>query len=126
MVYSGDKLLKVYRVALGKNPIGHKEFEGDMKTPEGNYIINDKNPHSSYYKNLGISYPNKDDISHAKKIGKSAGGLIKIHGLPNNYSGVGHLHYLNDWTHGCVAVTNEEIDELFENVPVGTPIEIKP
>lgn len=71
---SGDDIVRKYRVALGRNPKGHKQYEGDMRTPEGNYIINDKNPTSNFYKNLGISYPNQNDIAYAKSIGKSPGG----------------------------------------------------
>jgi murein L,D-transpeptidase YafK len=126
LAYSNGRLIKTYCIALGKNPLGHKEFEGDMKTPEGIYTISGRNPNSDYYKNLGISYPNKNDCAHAEKLGKSPGGLIKIHGLPNRFPDLGSLHYLTDWTHGCIAVTNEEIDELYNRVPDGTTIEIRP
>ncbi|WP_299826002.1 L,D-transpeptidase family protein [uncultured Pontibacter sp.] len=125
-VYSKGKLLKTYSISLGKEPIGDKQFEGDNKTPEGLYFINGKNSQSSYYKNLGISYPNSEDRNEAKKLSKSAGGDIKIHGLPNKLPFLGRLHRITDWTAGCVAVTNEEMDELFNTVKMGTPIEIKP
>lgn len=122
-----DKLIKTYPIALGQNPIGHKEFEGDMKTPEGIYTINDRNPNSSYHKNLGISYPNEQDIAHAKAHGKSAGGAIKIHGIKNGLGDIiGANHLLKDWTHGCIAVTDDEIDELFVAVVDNTPIHILP
>lgn len=122
--YQG-KLIKIYPISLGKNPIGHKAFEGDMKTPEGIYTINDRNPNSSYHKNLGISYPNDADIAHAKAHGKSAGGAIKIHGIKNGLGDViGANHLLKDWTHGCIAVTNHEIDELYVAVVGNAVIEI--
>lgn len=124
--YSKGKLMKTYRISIGRNPKGDKEFEGDRKTPEGLYYINDKNPHSGYYKNLGISYPHKDDVDHAKVLGKKPGGLIKIHGLKNGRGWIGRLHLLKDWTFGCIALTNTEIDELYAAVKIGTPIEIRP
>lgn len=125
-LYSGETLLKTYPISLGQQPVGHKVFEGDKRTPEGQYIIHDKNPHSGYYKNLGISYPNKHDIAHAKEIGKAPGGHIKIHGLKNGWGWIGKIHLLKDWTAGCIALTNEEVEELYQTVPIGTPIEIKP
>lgn len=126
IIYSDQKEIKRYRISLGKQPIGHKEFEGDMKTPEGKYVINAKSSQSNYHKNLGISYPNEQDIAHAKKLGKQPGGDIKIHGLPNGKGWLGKSHLIKDWTYGCIAVTNNEIDELFEKVKIGTPIEILP
>ena len=126
LVYNGDNLLKTYKIALGNSPVGHKHFEGDGKTPEGVYTIDDKNPNSSYHKNLGVSYPNEVDIEYAKSHNKSAGGLIKIHGLKNGLGALGNFHLRTDWTQGCIAVTNEEIDELFEYVKIGSPIEIYP
>lgn len=125
-VLSGDSVLKTYNIALGREPIGHKEYEGDNRTPEGLYFIDAKNPKSAYYKNLGISYPNEKDIEHATAIGKSPGGDIKIHGFPNKIKNIGKLHLIKDWTFGCIAVTNAEMDELYQNVEIGTPIEIKP
>ncbi|UKJ08530.1 L,D-transpeptidase family protein [Solitalea lacus] len=107
-------------------PVGDKQVEGDKKTPEGLYTINDKNSNSGYYKNLGISYPNQQDIVEAKKLGKSPGGEVKIHGLKN---GMGFIHKFQrwvDWTMGCVAVTNEEMEELYSHTPIGTTIEIRP
>ncbi|WP_245652344.1 L,D-transpeptidase family protein [Rufibacter tibetensis] len=126
MAYSGGKLVKTYRISLGKKPVGDKQFEGDNKTPEGLYTINDKNPHSGYHRNLGVSYPNASDRREAARLGKSVGGSIKIHGLPNKAPFLGKLHLLYDWTAGCMAVTNEEIEELYNSVAIGTPIEIKP
>lgn len=124
--YAKEKLVKIYPISLGFNPIGHKQFEGDGKTPEGIYTINERNKNSSYHKNLGISYPNKADIAFAESQGKSPGGLIKIHGLRNGLGDIGRGHLLKDWTHGCIAVTNEEVDELFSAVVHQAEIEIKP
>ncbi len=126
LVYSNGKIVKTYKISLGKQPVGDKEFEGDCKTPEGLYFINDKNPYSGYYKNLGISYPDKDDIENAKRLGKPSGGNIKIHGLRNNTGAIGKFHRWFDWTLGCIAVTDQEIDELYKAVKIGTQIEIKP
>ena len=127
LAYSNGELLKTYTISLGRQPLGHKEQEGDGKTPEGLYFINAKNPNSGYHKNLGISYPNERDIAHAKSIGKSTGGDVKIHGFKNGILvPPGRFHRLTDWTLGCIAITNEEVDELFSAVAVGTPIEINP
>ena len=126
LAYSNGKLIKTYKISLGGNPIGDKEFEGDKKTPEGNYIINDKNPNSGYHKNLGVSYPNEEDIENAKRLGKPVGGDIKIHGLRNRTGIISKFHRWTDWTLGCIAVTDEEIDELYNAVKIGTPIEIHP
>lgn len=126
LAYSDGKLLKTYRVALGQNPVGAKQVEGDRKTPEGQYTINDKNLHSAYHKNLGISYPNAQDKAEARLLGKPAGGLIKIHGMRNGHGYLGLFHTFTDWTLGCIAVTNAEVDELYAHTPIGTPIEIKP
>lgn len=122
---AAGRLLKSYPVALGFQPVGHKQFEGDGKTPEGIYTINERNPNSAFHKNLGISYPNAADTAFAQAQGKSAGGLIKIHGLRNGHD-IGKAHLLSDWTHGCIAVTNPEIDELYELVAEHAEIEIRP
>ena len=124
--YNQDKLVKIYPISLGKSPIGNKKFEGDKKTPEGIYRINERNPNSAYHKNLGISYPNAEDKAYAKLQGKSPGGLIKIHGLPNKFVNIGRQHLRQDWTDGCIAVTNEEIDELFNAVVHNAEIDIRP
>ena len=124
-VYQQGELLKTYDIALGPNPAGHKQIEGDGKTPEGLYHINDKNERSAYHLNLGVSYPNEQDQARANKLGQSAGGDIKIHGLKNGLGFLGRAHLQADWTAGCIAVTNEEIEELFRVVPVGADIEIK-
>ena len=126
LAYSNGQLLKTYKISLGGQPNGDKEFEGDKKTPEGIYYINDKNANSGYHKNLGISYPDKYDIENAKQIGKSVGGDIKIHGLRNKTGLIGKFHRWFDWTLGCIALTDKEIDELYKVVKIGTRIEIKP
>jgi murein L,D-transpeptidase YafK len=126
MVYAKDVLLASYVVSLGGNPMGHKECEGDNKTPEGAYTISYKNPHSQFRKSLKISYPNKADRAHAKKLGVAPGGDIFIHGLGQGFGFLGATHVVHDWTLGCIAVTNEEIDELWKMVDVGTRIEIFP
>lgn len=126
LAYSKGKLIKTYNIALGRKPIGAKAFEGDKKTPEGVYYINDKNPKSGWHKNIGISYPNKDDIKRAKELGKSPGGQIKIHGLQNGRGFIGKFHRWSDWTLGCIAVTDKEMDELYRSVAIGCKVEIKP
>lgn len=125
-VYQEGKLLKTYKISLGRNPIGTKEFEGDMKTPEGIYTINDKNPNSGYYKNLGISYPNKTDIERSEKLKKPTGGDIKIHGIRNYMGAIGKFQRFVDWTYGCIAITNNEMEEIYNATTIGTKIEIKP
>lgn len=126
-VYSNGQLLKTYKISIGKNPIGHKVFEGDNKTPEGIYTINDRNPNSAYHKNLGISYPNLADREKAKQLGKSPGGDIKIHGLPDGaFAIINKFHRFFGWTNGCILVTNNEVDELYNAVLPNAKIEIKP
>jgi murein L,D-transpeptidase YafK len=122
--YADGKIIKTYNVSIGQNPEGDKIEEGDKRTPEGTYFINDKNPKSQYHKNLGISYPNAADIREATERNVKPGGEIKIHGLKNGLGLIGKFHRIFNWTAGCVAVTNEEIDELYDHVAVGTPIKI--
>lgn len=125
-VYRDHSLLKIYRITLGDTPVGHKHFQGDEKTPEGLYWIDGKNPNSICHKNLGISYPNASDKAYAAKHGKPPGGDIKIHGLPNGQGYIGKAHLLSDWTNGCVGITDEEIDELYQFTSVGVPVFIVP
>ena len=120
------KIIKSYRVALGGDPVGPKKQQGDHKTPEGVYILDSHNPHSSYYKSIHVSYPSARDRASAQQNQVSAGGDVFIHGLPNGYKWVGKEHRLKDWTDGCVAVTDEEMDEIWRAVPDGTLIEIRP
>ena len=116
--YSQGRLLKTYPISLGKQPVGHNQFEGDGKTPEGKYRINERNPNSGYHKNLGVSYP-------AAQC-KSPGWLIKSHGMKNGWGFIGKKHLQKDWTDGCIAVTDEEIDELYRSVKHNAEIEILP
>jgi murein L,D-transpeptidase YafK len=115
-----------YSVALGKNPVGAKTKRGDGRTPEGLYVIEGRNPQSKYHLALRISYPNALDRIRASQRGLSAGGDIMIHGLPKKFSMIGALHRQQDWTEGCVAVTNDEIEEIWRAVPNGARILIKP
>ena len=120
------KIIKTYKVALGGNPVGAKTRQGDHKTPEGNYVLNFRNAHSQFYKSIHISYPNAHDREQAQRNRVSAGGDVFVHGLPNGYGSIGAAHRLKDWTDGCIAVTDEEIDEIWKLVADGTPIEIQP
>ena len=120
------KILKTYLVALGPNPIGPKEKRGDGRTPEGKYIIDWRNPESRFHRSLHISYPNAKDKSQAQKMGVDPGGDIMIHGLPNGMENIGATHREVDWTAGCIAVTNEEIEEIWKAVADGTHAEIFP
>jgi len=120
------KVLKPYKVALGGQPVGAKDRQGDHKTPEGRYFVDAKKNPSLFYLALHLSYPNAADKEKARKLGVSPGGDVEIHGLGKAYGWVGSAHRLHDWTDGCIAVTNEEIEEIFRLVPVGTPVEIRP
>lgn len=123
---SKGRVLKTYKIALGSNPIGPKEMQGDNKTPEGIYVIDSRNRDSRYHISLHISYPNEKDKKRAKELGVSPGGDIMIHGIKNDFSWVGDFHSESDWTNGCIAVTNEEIEEIDRLVPDGTIVEIRP
>jgi murein L,D-transpeptidase YafK len=125
-LYQGTRLLRTYSSALGSNPLGHKQREGDGRTPEGCYVLDYRNPRSSYHKAFHVSYPSDADTSAARSRGVSPGGLIMVHGVRNGLGFVGRLHRIFDWTDGCIAVTDMEIDELWRCVPDGTPIEIEP
>ena len=125
-LFSHGRVVKTYKVALGGNPVGPKTVQGDHKTPEGIYVLDSRNAHSQFYKSIHISYPNGSDRVAARQNGVSPGGDVFVHGLPNGYGAVGAAHRLKDWTDGCIAVTDEEIDEIWAAVPDGTPIEIRP
>jgi murein L,D-transpeptidase YafK len=125
-LFQRDKVLKTYKVALGGAPVGPKRVEGDHKTPEGNYIIDSRNAHSQFHLALHISYPSAADREHARRLGSPPGGAIMIHGLPPAFAYLGALHRKTDWTDGCIAVTNAEIEEIWNLVPVGTRVEIRP
>jgi murein L,D-transpeptidase YafK len=120
------ELLKSYKVALGRSPEGQKEKEGDKRTPEGKYVIDLHNARSGFHKALHISYPTADQRAKAAKVGVDPGGDILIHGLRNRLGWIGAAHRVRDWTAGCVAVTNPEIDEIYRAVADGTSVEIVP
>jgi len=123
---SQGKVVRSYRVALGGDPVGPKTRQGDHKTPEGVYVLDSRNPHSQFYKSIHISYPSARDREAARQRGVSPGGDVFVHGLPNGYGWVGSSHRLKDWTDGCIAVANAEMDEIWQAVADGTPIEIRP
>ncbi len=125
-LFRGDRLLKTYRVALGPNVKGAKERQGDGRTPEGKYIVDSRKRDSAFHRALHISYPNEQDRRRARRLGVPPGGDIMIHGLPNGMGAIGKAHRIRDWTQGCIAVTNEEIEEIWRVVPNGTLVEIKP
>jgi len=120
-VYHKGLVLKEHDIDLGFTPVGGKRIEGDGKTPEGTYVIDRKNPDSLFHLSLGISYPNAQDIAQAKALGQSPGGDIFIHGQPTS----GRVT-VQDWTWGCIAVSNKDIEELYRTVRIGTPITIRP
>jgi murein L,D-transpeptidase YafK len=125
LLHNGS-ILKTYRIALGGEPVGRKEQQGDHRTPEGTYTIIGRNPNSKYHRALRVSYPNEEDRARAANRGVSPGGDIMIHGLPNGYGWVGSGHIAKDWTEGCIAVTDQEIEEIWSLVADGTPVEIRP
>ncbi len=119
------EVLKSYAVSIGRIP-GQKVRRGDNRTPEGKYVIDWRNPNSRYYKALHISYPNTGDIRHSLAVGAASGGEIMSHGLPEGFEDLGADQAARNWTRGCVAVSNEEMDEIWQLVVDGTPVEIKP
>lgn len=125
-LWQAGTVLRRYPVRLGRHPVGHKEREGDARTPEGLYEIDYRNPQSGYHLALHISYPRPEDVARARELGVSPGGDIMIHGIRNGLGCIGRLHRARDWTQGCVAMTNPEIEEVWRVVPDGTPVEITP
>jgi murein L,D-transpeptidase YafK len=123
---SKNRTVRSYRISLGANPLGHKQQEGDERTPEGRYTIDYRNPKSRYHRALHISYPNAEDNKRAKAKNLRPGGMIMIHGSPNNWGRAESLLKGRDWTNGCIAVSNAEIDEIWTLVKDGTPIVIQP
>lgn len=121
-----NKVFATYRVALGPQPRGHKVFAGDGRTPEGLYVLDHKHPSSRFYRAIHVSYPSARDVAEARKYGGRPGGLVMVHGQPANGRN-GHRDYRPwDWTAGCIAVSNAEMDEIWEATDEGTPIEILP
>ena len=118
---SGEKVLKKYKIGLGGNPIGPKQFEGDGKTPEGSYIVDRRNPNSAYHLSLGISYPNQIDAENAALVGRRPGGDIFIHGRAGENRGKGR-----DWTAGCISVSDRNIEKIYMMVQDGTQVDIFP
>lgn len=126
MLLKDGAVLRSYEVALGKEPLGAKMCRGDKKTPEGSYVLDRRNPFSRFHRAIHISYPNRADRERAQEQGVSPGGEVMIHGLPRGKEQMGELHTMIDWTDGCIAVTNEQMDEIWRLVADGTPIEIRP
>jgi murein L,D-transpeptidase YafK len=126
MLFSEGRIIREFRIALGGNPVGHKQEEGDERTPEGSYILDYKKSDSAFYKAIHISYPNPDDLAAAKQRGVKPGGRIMIHGQKNNPGRFAFLAEFVDWTKGCIALKNEEMDELWNLIAEGTKIEILP
>lgn len=119
LMHHGE-VLREYEMELGFAPEGDKQIEGDGRTPEGSYVIDRRNPNSEFYLSIGISYPNEEDIAEAEALGESPGGDIFIHGTPNPF------RRGNDWTAGCIAISNREMREVYSMVRLGTPIDIFP
>ena len=126
LAYSRGHLLRTYQVSLGKEPLGPKVREGDRRTPEGRYLVDRHNPASAFHRALHVSYPSAADVMRARSGGYDPGGDIMVHGIHNGLGWIGRAHRFVDWTVGCIAVTDSEIEELYRIVPDGTPIEIKP
>jgi murein L,D-transpeptidase YafK len=124
LLMKGDEVLKTYSVSLGGSPVGAKVRQGDSKTPEGKYVLDRHNAKSQYHRSIHISYPNAEDVARAKKLGVPPGGDVFVHGQPHDFSGTSQQ--LGDWTDGCIAVTNAEMDEIWRAVADGTVIEIRP
>lgn len=126
LLMNGDAVVKSYPVALGRGGLAPKQRQGDHKTPEGAYLIDSRNEASRFHRALHVSYPNEADRERARRVGVDPGGAIMIHGIQNGLGWLGASHRLIDWTDGCIAVTDEEIEEIWTLVPNGTPVDIKP
>ncbi len=122
----GEEVVRSYRISLGDNPEGHKLYEGDERTPEGSYTLDWRNAESDFYKSIHISYPSQRDRELASAWGLDPGGSIMIHGLPNDAGDLAFAYAGLDWTDGCIAVNNQEMDEIWQLVSNGTPISIHP
>ncbi|MBN2654998.1 MAG: L,D-transpeptidase family protein [Nitrospirae bacterium] len=126
LLMQNSSIIRTYKISLGKKPAGHKQTEGDKRTPEGSYVLDYRKNDSKYYKAIHVSYPNENDLRNARSTGRSPGGQIMIHGLPKGYADVDRMHRIVDWTDGCIAVSNGEMDEIWDIVADGTPIDIQP
>ena len=121
-----DREVRTYKIALGRDPVGPKVMQGDNRTPEGIYYVDYKVRNSAYHRALHLSYPNPDDVERARALGVPPGGSIMIHGMKNDHLWMGDVQYLFNWTNGCIALTNREIEEVWVLVPSWTPVEIRP
>jgi murein L,D-transpeptidase YafK len=126
LAYSHGALLRSYPVSLGRDPIGPKLRQGDRRTPEGQYSIDAHNPTSAFHRSLHVSYPSPADVARARSGGYDPGGEIMVHGIRNGLGWIGRAQRLVDWTIGCIAVTDPEIEELYRIVPDGTRIDLRP
>ena len=122
----GGEILRTFRIALGIRPIGDKKQEGDFRTPEGKYTLDRRNPHSEYFLSIRISYPNADDRREARELGVPPGGAIMIHGQPNEPRYSETYYRTQDWTNGCIAVSNSDMIDIWLMTGENTPIEIRP
>lgn len=122
----GNEALRGYRIALGGDPVGHKLFEGDSRTPEGLYRLTARNPRSEFFLSMHVSYPNVADSARARKLGRRPGGMIMVHGQPNIPSRSPRHYETEDWTDGCIALSNADMMEFWLLVPDNTPIDIRP
>jgi len=125
-LWQGARLLRSYPISLGLNPVGHKQREGDFRTPEGRYILDTRNPRSEFFLSIRVSYPNEQDRARARKAGVPPGGLIMIHGLPNDPRWSPEHYARENWTDGCIALNNADMMEVWMLVADGTPINIRP
>ncbi len=126
LLMNGGEVVAAYPVKLGLSPVGHKQYEGDFRTPEGSYLLSRRNPRSEFFLSLEVSYPNEADRARAKAQGLRPGGLIMIHGQPNVRTRPPEYYANNDWTNGCIAVSNSDMIDIWQRTRVGMPIEIRP
>ena len=120
------QVLRSYRISLGKNPVGDKQREGDLRTPEGDYYLDWRNPQSDFFMSMHISYPSSHDLREASQRGQRPGSMIMIHGLPNDAEATRTDYLYEDWTDGCIAVSNQAMIDIWLSVPDNTPITIAP
>ena len=126
LLMNGGEVIAAYPVKLGLSPVGHKQYEGDYRTPEGSYFLSRRNPRSEYFLSLEVSYPNEQDRERARKAGLRPGGLIMIHGQPNVRTRPPEYYANTDWTNGCIAVSNSDMIDIWQRTRLGMPIEIRP